>query len=146
MLITSPKTTSEFEQYFHLRWRLLRKPWGEAKGSEQDETDKTHTDDCYHVMAMENNIVCGVARLEFISTDQSQLRYMAVDEDYQNKGIGRLMIEHVENIARQHNRSELFLNARENAVGFYEKLGYSVSEKSYLLFNAIQHYKMTKSL
>jgi len=146
MIITCPQTEIQFQQYFQLRWRILRKPWGEPEGSERDETDNKNTDHCYHVMAMENNIICGVARLEFPSPGQSQLRYMAVDEIYQNKGIGRLIVEHVENYARQKNNSELFLNARENAVGFYERLGYSVTEKSYLLFDSIQHYKMTKSL
>ncbi|VAW67928.1 hypothetical protein MNBD_GAMMA08-861 [hydrothermal vent metagenome] len=146
MIITSPKTESQLQQYFHLRWRMLRKPWGEPEGSEQDDTDKKNTDHCYHVMAVENNIVIGVARLEFPSTHVTQLRYMAVDKKHQGKGVGHLMIEHVEDYARNKNTTELFLNARENAVGFYEKLGYKITEKSYLLFDSIQHYKMSKFL
>ncbi len=146
MIITSPKTAAQFQQYFHLRWRILRKPWGEPEGSEQDDTDKKNADHCYHVMAVENNIIYAVARLEFPSTHQSQLRYMAVDDAHQNKGIGRLIIEHVEDYARNKNTTELFLNARENAVEFYEKRGYKITEKSYLLFDSIQHYKMSKIL
>ena len=38
------------------------------------------------------------------------------------------------------------LEARENAVPFYESLGYSMIEKSYLLFGEIQHFRMKKAL
>ena len=38
------------------------------------------------------------------------------------------------------------LDAREPAVGFYEKLGYRVEAKSYVLFGEIQHYRMIKHL
>ena len=29
--IRAPQTDAEFEAYFELRWRILRKPWGEAR-------------------------------------------------------------------------------------------------------------------
>ena len=38
----------------------------------------------------------------------------------------------------------IILNARENAVPFYEKLGYNIIEKTNLLYGKIQHYKMKK--
>ena len=142
MIIRSPKTENEFQQYYNLRWRILRKPWGQAEGSEQD-TDDEH---CYHIMTLSKNIITGVARLEFPSINQSQLRYMAVDNSYQGQGVGSCIVEHMEQYSREQNAHELFLNARENALGFYEKLGYQVTEKSYLLFDSIQHYKMVKSL
>ncbi len=39
----------------------------------------------------------------------------------------------------------LFLHARENACGFYEKMGYLPVKKSYVLFNTIQYIKMKKN-
>jgi ribosomal protein S18 acetylase RimI-like enzyme len=38
------------------------------------------------------------------------------------------------------------LHAREIAIGFYQKLGYQMIEKSHLLFGEIQHYLMEKTL
>jgi hypothetical protein len=38
------------------------------------------------------------------------------------------------------------LQARENAVGFYKRCGYAVKEKSYLMWEVIQHYLMEKEL
>ena len=39
---------------------------------------------------------------------------------------------------------KIVLDAREGAVDFYKKLGYQVAEKSYLLFDEIQHFQMQK--
>jgi len=39
---------------------------------------------------------------------------------------------------------EIILHARENALGFYEKLGYVSVEPSHLLFGEIQHFLMKK--
>lgn len=142
MHLDSPKTDSEFEKYFELRWRILRKPWNQAKGSEQDSEESS----AYHLMAIENDQIIGVARLQFTQTNSAQLRYMAVDKAHQNKGTGRSMVEHMETYARQHAANELFLHARDNALKFYEQLGYEITEKSYLLFDSIQHYKMHKKL
>jgi len=143
--VTSPKTAAEFKQYYALRWRILRKPWKQPEGSEQDKTDH-QINDCYHIIAIENNIVYGVARLEFFAENQFQIRYMAVDDLHQGKGIGRKIIMHIENYSQQKNATEIVLNARENALGFYQKLGYEVTEKSYVLFGSIQHFKMIKTL
>jgi len=140
--IVCPKTEEEFRQYYNLRWRILRKPWDQPEGSERDNTDS----DCYHVIAIKNNIIYGVARLEFPDKELAQLRYMAVDDEFQGKGIGRKIVEHMELYSKDNNAHEIFLNARENAVGFYEKLDYKITEKSYLLFDSIQHYKMVKTL
>ena len=140
--IFPPETEEEFKQYYNLRWRILRKPWNLPEGSEQDEKD----DSCYHVMAVNNKIISGIARLEFPTKTSAQLRYMAVDDSYQGQGIGHRIVKHMEQYAKDNNADELFLNARENAVGFYEKLGYKITEKTYILFDSIQHYKMMKKL
>ncbi len=140
--IVSPKTEEEFKQYYNLRWRILRKPWNQPEGSEQDASD----DNCYHAMVVNNNIVYGIARLEFPTENSAQLRYMAVDDCYQGQGIGHCIVKHMEQYAKNNNAGELFLNARENAVIFYKKLGYKTTEKTYLLFDSIQHYKMMKFL
>ncbi|MFW2373514.1 MAG: GNAT family N-acetyltransferase [Gammaproteobacteria bacterium] len=142
MVITTPKSKRDFAQYFHLRWKILRKPWGEPEGSEQDE----HEGSSYHVMVKEGDKVIGVARLQNIAPAVAQVRYMGIDDNYQGKGIGRLMMQHIEAYARDSNIDELFLHARENALGFYTTLGYKQLEKSYLLFNSIQHYKMNKRI
>ncbi|MDH5473293.1 MAG: GNAT family N-acetyltransferase [Gammaproteobacteria bacterium] len=142
MIIISPKTAEDFEKYFDLRWRILRKPWNQPVGSERDNDENNS----FHLMATENNMALGVVRSQFINNTTVQLRYMAVDQPAQGRGIGRLLIEAMEKHARNNGADSIMLQARENAVGFYEKTGFKIKEKSYVLFDCIQHYKMTKTI
>ncbi len=142
MIITSPRSQRDFEEYFQLRWKLLRKPWNQPRGSEQDADEAIG----YHVMVKDDGRIAGIARLQNVTENLAQLRYMAVDEDYRGRGVGRMIVQHMEDHARDNRVKEIFLHARENAVAFYEKLGYHRVEKSYLLFDCIQHYKMNKKL
>jgi ribosomal protein S18 acetylase RimI-like enzyme len=71
---------------------------------------------------------------------------MAVAEPYQSQGIGRRLIETMEKHATASACKKIVLDAREPAVGFYQRLGYCIDEKSYLLFEQIQHFRMSKAL
>ena len=137
------ETEDEFKAYFNLRWQLLRKPWHQAKGSEQDDIE----DQCYHLIAIDTeHIIIGVARLQFNTNNEAQIRYMVVDTKHQNQGIGRALIERLEAHAISLDHNVITLDARDTAAGFYTKLGYSTIKDSYLLFNEIQHYRMEKNL
>ena len=140
--VKQPETADEYRQYYNLRWRILRKPWGQPEGSEKDALE----DSCIHMIALNTNTVVGIGRLQFNSDSEAQIRYMAVEPDYESQGIGRRIVEALEQQTKSHNRKKIMLDAREPAVGFYEKLGYRVTEKSYLLFGSIQHFLMRKTL
>ena len=142
IIIKQVETDSEFKQYFNLRWRILREPWDQPEGSEVDELE----DNCVHIIAKDDETVVGIERLQFNSETESQIRYMAVEPEYENNGIGRQIVEVLEQQARLNHRKKIMLDAREPAVGFYEKLGYVTKEKTYLLFGSIQHFKMTKNI
>ena len=102
---------------------------------------------CFHIMAVDDkNEVIGIARLQFNTTTEAQVRYMAVDKPYERSGIGRELMKAAELRAKESSHKYMVLDAREPAVGFYQKLGYKITEKSYLLFDVIQHYRMKKEL
>ena len=141
--IKQPQTGEEFRRYYHFRWQLLRAPWQQPQGSEIDDIESQ----CIHVMAIDNkNNVIAVARLQYNTDTEAQLRYMAVAGKHERQGIGRALVNILEQYARNACRKTIVLDAREPAVGFYEKLGYRVTEKTYLLFDEIQHYRMIKDL
>ena len=141
--IKQPQTEAEFKHYYHLRWLLLRAPWNQAEGSEVDDIE----DQCFHVMAVDEiNNVIAVARLQFNSNSEAQIRYMAVAREHEKKGIGRELVNAMEQHAQNSSCKKIVLHAREPATGFYQKLGYKVIEKSYLLFDEIQHFRMIKEL
>ncbi len=142
MIRISQPREKDMDQYFELRWRVLRKPWNQPRGSEIDGMD----DRAIHLAAYDGDRIVAVARLHFNSEEEAQIRYMAVDERYRNRGIGGEMLKELERIAREKGAKYIVLEARENAVNFYLKNGYVMVKKSFLLFDSIQHYRMMKRL
>lgn len=141
--IQQPSSKEEFKHYYHLRWKILRAPWSQPEGSEVDDIE----DQCFHVMAVSSdNKVVGVARLQFNSKIESQIRYMAVAKDSERQGIGQALVNAIEQHAKSQSCRTIMLDAREPAVDFYKKLGYKVIKKTYLLFDLIQHFQMVKEI
>lgn len=141
--IRSPKTNEEWEKYYQLRWEVLRKPWHQPKGSEKDNVEENSL----HFMAIDDkNEILGVCRLQKNSIKEGQIRFMAVLEKAQGKGVGKKLIQAAELKAKEIGLEYIVLQARENAVPFYLSCNYQIVEKTFLLFNSIQHYLMTKKL
>ena len=141
--IIEPKSIEEFESYFHLRWEILRKPWGQPKGSERDESDSVGFN---RMVLNKKDYPIGVGMLLINSVQVAQIRFMAVSENCQRMGVGTLLVDCLESIAREHKCPHIILHSRENAVTFYKNSGFKVVEKSYLLFGEIQHFLMQKNL
>ena len=139
--IRPPENQQEWESYFQLRFSILREPWGQAKGSEvlTDEDQATHA-----AAFDENGTMLGVARLQTNSPTQGQVRCVAVSTEAQGKGIGKLLMDYLENIAQEKGMTEIVLDARINALEFYKSIDYEVIAESYLLFGEIPHWKMRK--
>ena len=140
--IRSPKTQNEWESYYDLRYRILREPWNQPPGSERNEGDET----AIHTALFENGKILGVSRLDSAEQEIGQIRFMAVETNQQGKGIGEQLMHQLELIALERGHKKIILHAREIAVGFYQKLGYELKEKSHLLFGEIQHFLMEKQL
>ena len=140
--IRSPQTEDEWSQYYDLRWRILRQPWQQPKGSEKDDLEESSV----HITAILNNRIIAVGRIHFSSQTEAQIRYMAVDEKHQSKGTGKLILNALEDVARDRETSQLFLHARENAVAFYKKNQYLMIESSHTLYGEIKHFRMEKTL
>jgi ribosomal protein S18 acetylase RimI-like enzyme len=140
MIIKSPETPEEFEKYYYLRWKILRAPWNQPKGSEKDDLEKQSI----HIIAVENDEVIGVGRAHFNSSSEAQFRYMAVDEQWQGKGIGKLILNELEKRVVEKRAEKIILHARDNAVKFYKRNGYKIVKTSHTLFGLIPHYLMEK--
>ena len=143
MVLITPTTAQHWQAYYALRYSVLREPWNQPHGSEVLQDEAT----AIHVMAVnKDEKVLGVARMHESEARQGQVRCVAVATDQQGKGVGKLIMSYLEMVATEKAWREMVLEARENAVPFYESLGYSIIEKSYLLFGEIQHYRMKKAL
>lgn len=141
--IIEPKSPKEFESYFQLRWEVLRKPWGQPKGSERDKSDLT----AIHRMVLDQQgCTIGVGMLIFNSDEEAQIRFMAVSENFQGMNVGTILIDCLESVARERKYSFIVLQSRQSAIEFYKKNGFNLVKKTYLLFGEIQHFLMNKSL
>ena len=140
--IKSPETESEWERYFNFRWEKLRKPLGMSKETLKDDKEQ----DSYHLIAVDNKEeVIGTGRLHFNNEKEGQIRYMAVSESIQRKGLGSAIVSELERIAKKKGAREMVLNARENAINFYLSLGYKEIEP-YESDTGIPHTTMRKEL
>ncbi len=145
MIIKSPESTDEWANYFHLRWQVLRAPWNQPQGSEKDDIEFLNTS--FHAMALNNNSeIIGVARIHLLDSNVAQIRYMAVSDAWQGKGVGIELINYLEHIAKTKDIKKIILQARENALPFYHKQNYKVKEKTFIMYSKIQHFLMEKEI
>ena len=139
--IIEPKTPAQWENYFQLRYEILRKPWGQSPDTTKDESE----DISVHYLVMDEfDDIVGAGRLQLNTSEQGQVRSMAIKTNLQGSGIGSLLLRHIETQAIKKGLKEIILDARENAVEFYLKNGYEITGPSYLLFGIIPHFAMRK--
>ena len=143
MKIIQPATEQELKMYYDLRYEILRKPWNQTYASTKDEFENISL----HVMMMnDNGKAVAAGRLQFNSSEEGQIRSMAVSGPEQGKGLGTKILLHLEDAARKKNFKRIILDARDGAVKFYLKNGYSIEGDSYILFDTIPHFRMKKVL
>jgi ribosomal protein S18 acetylase RimI-like enzyme len=143
MLVIEPVSPADYRKYYDLRWTILRAPWNQPRGSERDTLDADST----HLMMIDaRNVAVAVGRLHFNSIREGQIRYMAVATGQQRKGYGSRLLRALEQKAASLGAACIVLEARETALGFYRKQGYSVDGPGHVLYNCISHVRMRKML
>lgn len=140
--IRTPQSLEEWEKYYDLRYRILRKPLNQPKGSEKNDGDQIGI----HFALYQEKVLQAVVRLDLQENHTAQVRFMAVEENQQKKGFGKKIMIEIENYCLKNNIQKIILHARDHAVDFYFKLGYKVIEPSHKLFGIIQHFLMEKYL
>ena len=143
MRVIEPATAEDFRRYYALRWRILRAPWDQPRGSERDARDAHGT----HLMLVDDRQrLLGVGRLHFNTIREAQIRYMAIDTPQQRKGLGSLLLRELESRACVLGAATIVLDARESALGFYRRHGYQALGTGHVLFGQIAHLRMAKHL
>ena len=141
MQIITPSTPDELQRYYDLRWKILRAPWNQPRGSERDELEPSS----HHLMGINSKqAAIAVGRLHFNSIREAQIRYMAVAINQQRTGAGTLLLTALEQKAAALGARHIVVDARENALRFYRKQGYEAVGPGHVLFNAIAHVRMRK--
>lgn len=133
--------SKEYKQMVDLRYNMLRKPLGLTFSEEELEGEL----DNILIGCFDDDKLEGCCMLVPKDNQTVQLRQMAVISGLQGKGIGRVLMQFAENIARDRSYKKLIMHARKTAIGFYEKLGYKKTGNEFLEVT-IPHYAMEKIL
>ena len=93
----SPRSEAEWNGYFDLRWRVLRAPWQQPRGSEKDDRELESD----HLMIVgKDSRPLAIGRLHLNSPTEAQIRFMAVDPAAQGCGLGGAILQGLEQRAR----------------------------------------------
>ena len=84
--------------------------------------------------------------VNFNDGNQYQIRGMAVLDDFQKKGLGELLVLCSEEYVSKQKGNLIWFNARESAVGFYEKLNYQKMGEPFPVGDIGWHYIMFKKM
>jgi GNAT superfamily N-acetyltransferase len=124
-----------------IRRLILRKPLGldfTPRELAEEQAD-------IHIGAYFAGELVGCVVLTAVDSSVVRLRQMAVHPDHQGRGIGAQIVSFAEALAAERGYRDIILNARESAVGFYERTGY-VATGAIFIEVTIPHRRMVKRL
>ncbi|HTN46539.1 MAG TPA: GNAT family N-acetyltransferase [Flavipsychrobacter sp.] len=130
-----------YPRLLDLRNRMLRVPLG----MNLFEEDLSRDVDDVILTAYEKDHLIGCVMLKPLNEKEVKLRAMAVDEEFQGRGIGRRLVEHAEDLARQKGFETIVLNARVTAKEFYNRMGYDTVSDEFIEVT-IPHVAMQKHI
>ena len=131
----------QYTQMLELRKTVLLQPIGVPFIYIVPENEKTD----FLIAAFDGEHMLGCCVLTPRTNGAIQLRQMAVNTHLQQKGVGRMIVQFAEDIARQNGFQLLYMHARNPVMEFYTKCGYSVDGTEFEEVG-IKHHRMQKRL
>jgi predicted GNAT family N-acyltransferase len=133
--------SAEYEASFDLRRRVLREPLGLTPGPEERAEEAR----LIHLGAFQDAQLVGCLMLHDVGDGAVRMRQVAIEGDRQRAGIGRQLVHFSEDVARRRGFRKMVLHARDTAVPFYDRLGYTPRGEPFVEVT-IPHLKMEKEL
>ncbi|WP_137291363.1 GNAT family N-acetyltransferase [Natronorubrum halophilum] len=134
-------TEREREDVFEVRQDVFVAEQGVDEDLEYDEHEETAT----HFVAYDADEPIGAARLREPKDGVGKVERVAVLESRREDGIGRAVMNAVEERARARGLESLTLHSQTRAAGFYRRLGYERYGEEFEEAE-IPHVEMRKSL
>ena len=135
------ETERDLEAAIGVRFRVFVAEQSIPAEEELDEADATAT----HAIALHQRTVVGTGRLLQKDAETAIIGRMAVDQEWRRHGVGGLILEYLENVARSLGMKRSTLNAQEYVKEFYASHGY-VEHGEVFLEVEIPHIEMRKEL
>jgi predicted GNAT family N-acyltransferase len=127
------------KQMIDLRNDILRKPLGLSFTPADFQKEQQDI----LIGAFEVNKIVGCCVLTKVNERTIQLRQMAVNNEFQGKGVGKQIVQYAEKIAQEEKYETIMMHARSVAVSFYKKLGYAIEGNEFMEVS-IPHFMMKK--
>ena len=133
---------------FAVRHLVLRsgKPQESCRFEGDDFTTTTHFGLFFNEKLIGVSSVFKNKNSLFHVENQFQIRGMAVLQEFQKKNFGKELMNRCEAYCTDKNADLIWFNARENAVQFYEKLGYQKVGDSFSIAEIGVHFVMKKEI
>lgn len=133
--------SKEYEDSVDLRNEVFRKPWGLDIKNDDLSPDKNM--DMYGAF-LDDRLIATV----FLTEDDKEtarIKNVAIFKEYRGTGLGRYLMDFIENIARERGYTKAALMGRVSVEEFYKKLGYESIGEPYD-YKTIPHVDMKKNL
>jgi len=117
-----PDNDDEWRAFHDIRRKVLFENRGKVDAYLENHPDDSKAGNHPLVLIYKGDVI-GVIRID-ISANVAWLRRVAIREDLQRVGHGRVLLRLVEAFAKAEGCIEVRSNAAVEAVGFYERCGY----------------------
>lgn len=91
------------------------------------EFDEDRPEDAY-ILVLDKEKPVSTCRLHYLGEGKGKIERVATLEEYRGKHFGSAAISEAENWMKENGVKTIFINSREAASGFYQKLGYIPDE------------------
>lgn len=116
--VTYPHEWADYKQIF------LDKTF-QCTGIQCDKSHKNFTDPHYHNFILTRGIlITSIIQIQFWRNDEVIIRMLATAPSFQKQGFGTIILKNAEKWIAKEKKTHIYLHARKEAIGFYEKLGY----------------------
>ena len=131
---------AELEKVFAIRLEVFVKEQGVAVSDELDENEY----ESQHILIYYDGKACGTGRLREVD-GMGKLERICVLKDYRKYGIGRAVVENLEQAAESRGIRSLKLHGQTQAAEFYRRLGYKQQGDEFME-DGIAHFLFLKEL
>ena len=121
--LRAPANEDEWRALHEIRRKVLFENRGKFETYIENHPDDFKTGH-HPLVLLYKGLVIGVVRVE-VCERVAWLRRVAIREDVQRQGHGRVLLRLAEAFAKAKGCNELVSNAADEAVGFYESCGFS---------------------
>jgi predicted GNAT family N-acyltransferase len=143
LVIKQVENEYELDRCLFIRKSVFVNEQGVPLDQEYDEWDNANTV-IPHIIVYDGETPVATSRLRVVE-GVAKLERICVMKDYRKYGVGKMLVDYMEQLAREQGLTQAKLNGQTQAASFYERLGYVQSSEVFLESN-IPHVLFTKSL